>query len=143
LRLELVARNCDRSGAPDNSGDIREDAPIDADGPAWYAATLPHHQVSRALTARRIPHQYSEDAGGFVCNHVFYRACREIAQSGRETLCGFIHFPDAVDLESGWGRPGLPFATSLEALETCLEEIAEYTCRLVRSVETPARGPAA
>jgi pyroglutamyl-peptidase len=128
LRFELVARNRDSCGASDNAGDSRVEATIDHAGPAQYAATLPYHQVSRALAARKIPHEYSDDAGGFVCNHVFYRACREIAHSGRAVLCGFIHFPG--DVEPDTDR-GLPLATSLEALRVCLDEIAQYSGRAV------------
>lgn len=137
LRLELVARNCDSCGAPDNAGECRPDAIIDAAGPAWYDGTLPYHQLSRTLTARGIPHEYSDDAGGFVCNHVFYRACREIAHSGRAALCGFIHFP--ADAEPGRDGRGLPLATSLDALHACLADIAGHIGQPGGFIESAAR----
>jgi pyroglutamyl-peptidase len=137
VRLELVARNRDECGAPDNAGQSRDNARIDATGPALYPGTLPYHRLGRTLTARGIPHEYSDDAGGFVCNHVFYRARREIARSGRGALCGFIHFPAAA--EPGCGGRGLPLATSLDALHACLAEVAGHIGQLAGSVETAAR----
>ena len=137
LRLELVARNRDGCGEPDNASRSRDNARIDATGPSLYPGTLPYHQLSRTLKARGIPHTYSDDAGGFVCNHVFYRACREIAHSGRATLCGFIHFP--ADAEPGRGGQGLPLATSLDALHACLAEITQHIGQLAGSIESAPR----
>jgi pyroglutamyl-peptidase len=124
LCFERLARNCDCCDAPDNAGESRLDAIIDADGPPTYRATLPYAALSRALRARRIAHRYSDDAGGFVCNHVFYRASREIARSGRTALCGFIHFPSEARAERALAPDGLPLVTSVEALRVCLDTLA-------------------
>ena len=137
VQLELAARNRDGCEAPDNAGQSRDYASIDAMGPALYAGTLPYHRLGRTLTALGIPHEYSDDAGDFVCNHVFYRARREIERSGLAALCGFIHFP--ADAEPACGGRGLPLSTSLDALHACLGEIAGYIGQLAGSVETAAR----
>jgi pyrrolidone-carboxylate peptidase len=38
---------------------------------------------------------FSNDAGGFVCNHVYYRAAHLVASAGLPTRVGFVHLPVA------------------------------------------------
>ncbi len=112
LRLERVARNRAESPAPDNVGTIREGQPIKPGAPELYPATLPLDAISAALTERGIPHTFSDDAGGYVCNHTFYCARHEIEESGNDTLCGFIHVPPIQGPEQ--------FASLLEAAALCI-----------------------
>jgi pyroglutamyl-peptidase len=68
--------------------------------------------MSAALDARGIPHVLSENAGGYVCNHTFFRARHEIAESGQEIRCGFVHVPPIQGPQE--------FAMLLEAMEICI-----------------------
>jgi pyroglutamyl-peptidase len=97
LRLELFARNRSTSPAPDNAGLIRLNHPIVPGAPETLPATLPYAAISAAWTARAIPHRLSTDAGGFVCNHVFFHALHTLAQSPTPIPCGFIHLPLIAD----------------------------------------------
>ena len=36
---------------------------------------------------------FSRDAGGFVCNHVFFTAAHLVATLYSECRCGFVHLP--------------------------------------------------
>jgi len=119
VRLERVARNWDASSAPDNAGDVRNGQPILPDAPASYPATLPYDSISIALNAGRIPHTYSDDAGGYVCNHTFFCARHEIEESASAIPCGFIHVPPIKGPEE--------FAMLLEAMKICVGEPARLT----------------
>ena len=92
LRLETVARNHGTIGVADQSGTVRS-GPIEPGGPDTYPCTLPFAAVHDALKRRGIAAELSDDAGGYVCNHVFYSARHAIARLGLETACGFLHVP--------------------------------------------------
>jgi pyroglutamyl-peptidase len=112
VRLERVARNRDSSAVPDNAGDIRNGQPIAPGAPEQYPATLSYYPISAALRAREIPHVFSDDAGGYVCNHTFFCARHEIEVSGLAIPCGFVHVPQIQGPEE--------FVTLLEAMKICI-----------------------
>lgn len=116
LRLERVARNWAEAAVPDNAGNLRNGQAIVPGAPDAYPATLPYDAMSAALEARGIPHVLSENAGGYVCNHTFFCACHEIAESGEEIACGFVHVPPIKGPQE--------FAMLLEAVEICIEVAA-------------------
>lgn len=112
IRLERIARNRDEATAPDNAGEVRIGQTILPDAPELYRATLPYEQISAELSAHGIPHVFSEDAGGYVCNHTFFSACHEIGQAGSDIACGFVHVPPILTPEA--------FAVLLQAVEICI-----------------------
>ncbi|MEO6027404.1 MAG: GNAT family N-acetyltransferase [Candidatus Binatia bacterium] len=124
IRFELLARNLDACEAADNAAVCRTGSTIVADGPPEYNATLPYASLGSELSLRGIPYRYSDDAGGFVCNHVFYKASHHIKQEGLPIACGFIHWPSPLDSRAS-DRRGLPFDVSLDALRVCLDSLLE------------------
>jgi pyroglutamyl-peptidase len=121
INLERRAQNRSSATIPDISGLLLTDAAIVPDGPAAYSATLPLDSLHAALAARAIPVEYSDDAGAYVCNHVFYCASDEIARLGLPTRCGFIHIPALAGTSE---HPGLPLDIMIDAVEECLRVIA-------------------
>ena len=113
VRMERIAKNWDGTRSPDNAGDLRIGQVIVSGAPETYQATLPYDAMRSALEARDIPHVVSDDAGGYVCNHAFFRARHEIAESGCAIPCGFIHVPPI-------GGPQ-EFAKLLEAMRICID----------------------
>jgi pyroglutamyl-peptidase len=111
IRLERLARNRDEADAADEDGEARPKQAIVASGPDGYPSTLPLGDLARELSRRSLPWAWSDDAGGFVCNHVFYRARAWVEQAGLGIPCGFIHLPP---------REALPLERQLEAVTTCL-----------------------
>ena len=93
INLERFALNISDATHPDNHGALANGVVIVADGPTAYRATLPLTAIFEALDEREIPVVFSNHAGAYVCNHVFYSACHEIDQLELPTLCGFIHVP--------------------------------------------------
>jgi pyrrolidone-carboxylate peptidase len=71
ISVERFAHNLDSDEPVDEDG-ARSGALIDPDGPVAYASTLRVADMVAALRAEGIPASESRDAGGFLCNHVFY-----------------------------------------------------------------------
>lgn len=112
IRLERVARNRNEAEDPDEDGERRAGEPILAAGPERYPSTLPLGRFAEALSARSLPWVWSDDAGGFLCNHVFYRARAWVEAAGGAAPCGFVHLPPLG---------ALPLERQLEAVGACLE----------------------
>jgi pyroglutamyl-peptidase len=71
ISVERVALNLDDAASADNEGVVSAQ-PIRPDGPPAYWSTLPVEAIVEALRAEGIPAATSRDAGGYLCNHVFY-----------------------------------------------------------------------
>ena len=102
LFLERTARSQDHSSTPDNEGEVRLHQPIltltqrttqrttshppSTSPPVTpnYVSPLPLESFADSLTQSGIPTSVSDDAGGFICNHYYYRAC-EIMHSSVTT----------------------------------------------------------
>lgn len=93
LRLETTARNSSTAETPDQSGFVHV-GPIDGNGAETYASTLPLGRIYDALTAHGHDVTYSDDAGCYVCNYIFYKARRHIDRLNLATACGFLHIPE-------------------------------------------------
>ncbi len=100
LRLESTARNRDTANAPDAAGVVRHDRAVRIDGPATIPTRLPLARLRAALSADGFEVTDSDDAGGYLCNHVFY----EVLTRRPEGVAGFIHVPT---LAPPWDLPRL------------------------------------
>ncbi len=93
IRFEQVALNLDDCDAPDNDGNVRLRQRIVEGAPVGYWSSL---QLDRmADTSRNLSEDvlFSHDAGGYVCNHVFFTAAHLVATEFPGSRCGFVHFP--------------------------------------------------
>lgn len=97
LRYEQVALNFDHAAKPDNDGEVRQLRYIREAGPVGYWNTLPFEPL------RSVAHEFGEtlevsrDAGGFVCNHVFFSALDIIGAELPGARAGFVHVPPLDD----------------------------------------------
>ena len=117
IRLESVARNHDQ-GSPDNDGK-RNKGSIVPGAPDSLKSGLPLDELRKALTSAGFSVLNSDNAGGYICNNVFYQLMRHM-EKHPEMRGGFIHVP-AMELAGSSGRPGL-----LRALEVILETLVEH-----------------
>jgi len=104
IRLERQARNRDVSFQPDNAGVVHADAAIRKDGPETIPSRLPIDRLRAALEADGYEVVTSDDAGGYLCNHVFYRLLDALDPS---RTAGFVHVPP---LAPPWDAPRLEAA---------------------------------
>lgn len=93
ISVERFAHNLDEATTTDNDEAPGSGLPIDPDGPAAYPSTLPVDDIVAALRSEAIPAAPSRDAGGFLCNHVFYVLMQTLEQQPRVTRGGFVHVP--------------------------------------------------
>lgn len=101
IRLEEVARDRGAAEQPDVDGDTGPDGPT-GDGPATVPSSLPLASIADALVGAGLRVEPSDDAGRYVCNHVFHHVMTHPGLRGRPA--GFVHVPDPsttedVDLE--------------------------------------------
>lgn len=121
INLERFALNINDAKIPDNAGQQADGQAIVPDGVNAYRSTLPLAQMHTALTYREIPVTYSNHAGAYVCNHVFYCARDEIERLDLNIPCGFIHIPMMREINHPNTENGLPFQTMLDAILCCLD----------------------
>jgi pyroglutamyl-peptidase len=86
---------------------------------------LPLEHFQKVLQDRKIPYTISSDAGGYVCNHVFYLALHQIKCCGwdKKIKCGFMHVPLMSEQVRDVSIPSLRINVMLDAVESCLKVI--------------------
>ncbi|MBX3569439.1 MAG: hypothetical protein KF914_15365 [Rhizobiaceae bacterium] len=90
FRLERSGRNSFADAAPDNWGARPDDGPI-CGGPPLLPATLPLRAIHRALSGAGLPVEWSDDAGGYLCNMAMTLALAGACGGFRPRWSGFIH----------------------------------------------------
>jgi pyroglutamyl-peptidase len=116
VEVERFALNFD--DGCDEEGATRR-AEIAVDGPVAYRSSLPVDAIVEALRGEGIPAAASRDAGGFLCNHVFYVLMSTLA--GRVgTRAGFVHLPLLPEQALDRAAPTLPLANVVRAARVIL-----------------------
>jgi pyroglutamyl-peptidase len=119
ISVERFAHNLDEARTTDNDAASGSGASIDAYGPVAYPSTLPVDEIVAALHARGIPASLSRDAGGFLCNHVFYVLMGEL--EGRPgSRGGFIHVPLLPEQALDKDAASMPLDTLVHAAEVVI-----------------------
>lgn len=94
VRLETLAHNRDDSETADNRGVVRRGEVIRAGDAVQRPTGLNLGSIMEALSLAQVPVKMSDDAGGFLCNHVFY------LMTSSHPRAGFVHVP--VNMPSKW-----------------------------------------
>jgi len=92
FRLERVARNRLAGARPDNAGYLPGDGPI-CGGPDLIVSTLPLAALHGALTQAGLPVEWSDDAGGYLCNVAMTLSLAHACEGFAPRMSGFIHVP--------------------------------------------------
>jgi pyroglutamyl-peptidase len=116
LSVERFALNFDEG--TDEAGEERR-AEIATDSPVAFRSSLPVDAIIEALRADGIPAASSRDAGGFLCNHVFYVLMRAIARRPG-VRGGFVHVPLLPEQALERPEPTMPLETLVRAARTIL-----------------------
>jgi pyroglutamyl-peptidase len=114
ISVERFAHNLDSADPIDNDG-TTSGAEIDPEGPVAYRSTLPLAEIVADLRAAGIPAGESRDAGGFLCNHVFYVLMRALEQNRPGVRGGFVHVPLLPEQALDTSTASMPLATLVHA----------------------------
>ena len=90
ISIERFAHNLDEASTTDNDEAPGSGAEIEAGAPLAVPTSLPADEIVAALQAEGFPAEISRDAGGFLCNHVFYVLMRTLRP---RQIGGFVHVP--------------------------------------------------
>lgn len=94
LMIESQARNW-VGKSEDETGDTLGPGPIIPGAPDFYQASLPMHLFKDKCDEYNLMATISHNAGDYVCNYLFYRACYALGKQGIPV--GFIHLPLRLD----------------------------------------------
>ncbi len=98
FRLERLARNSHDGARPDQSGALPLATRVCA-GPDRLASTLPLDTIAERLRGARLPVEWSDDAGGYLCNTVFTLSAAHACDGLRPVMAGFVHVPPLKEAE--------------------------------------------
>jgi pyroglutamyl-peptidase len=126
ISVERFAHNLDSAEPVDNDG-VSYGAEIDPDGPVAYRSTLPVAEIVAALRAEGIPASESRDAGGFLCNRVFYVLMRALAEERPQARGGFVHVPLLPEQALSQSVPSMPVELLARAARVVLRTASTAT----------------
>lgn len=92
FRLERLARNSHAGARPDNAGRLPPTLRI-CEGPDTLPSTLPLQAIAEGLATAELPIEWSDDAGGYLCNTVFVLSRFHTCEGFSPAMSGFIHVP--------------------------------------------------
>jgi len=95
--VERFAHNLDDATAPDNDGDLRRALRISRAAPEWLEASAPAGAIARTMKDAGVPARISRNAGGFVCNHLYFGALHYLSEKRLAIPAIFIHLPVTPD----------------------------------------------
>ncbi|MBL8580402.1 MAG: hypothetical protein JNK47_24670 [Mesorhizobium sp.] len=92
FRLERSARNSHANAREDQTGCLPVDAQVCA-GPETFASTLPLDLIALRLEGAGHRVEWSDDAGGYLCNTVFTLSVAHACEGFVPAMAGFVHVP--------------------------------------------------
>ncbi len=98
FRLERIARNSLANAKPDNAGCLPQNCAI-CPGPETFPSTLPLDAIAGTLEAAKLPVEWSDDAGGYLCNMVFTLSAARACDGFEPVMTGFVHVPALAGTE--------------------------------------------
>lgn len=117
FRLERIAANTCRS-APDAANALPSARLLIANVCESYRATVDTARIIAAVAAKGYPIEYSDDAGGYLCNAVLFHSLSEAQSRGDRCRVGFVHIP--ADLSGSELTRGSALAGALEIVKQAL-----------------------
>ena len=88
ISVERFARNLDDAKTPDNRGVMRRAVKIAGAGPEQLEATAPASEIAGAIREAGFAARVSTNAGGFVCNHLYFGALQHLSGLGTSDARG-------------------------------------------------------
>ncbi|WP_374029741.1 pyroglutamyl-peptidase I [Bdellovibrio bacteriovorus] len=128
ISLERVALNWIETEKPDEDGITPKQGKIDSQETAATAlfSSLPLTEWKEHLTQRNLPVEISLSAGGYVCNHVYYKTLQAIYKKHVSMQACFIHVPYLP--EQAVNKPGMP-TMELTVMQETLSQILQLSSK--------------
>jgi pyroglutamyl-peptidase len=101
VRLERVAKNTSKNSVVDVDGQVHKGSVVEG-GPEALHSTLPIEQLLSMFTSQNIHAESSSDAGGYVCNFLFY-LLQSLAVEFKIAKSGLVHLPDPDQYRQAFG----------------------------------------
>lgn len=120
FRIETQGLNACRL-APDAAGQPPFGSVLRANGPISHACTAPLMAIIDRLGACGLPVSLSDDAGGYLCNAVFYHTLEAAAARGGGMSVAFIHIP--ADLSTGPLTFEMALSGAIEIIRASLQSV--------------------
>ena len=92
VRIERRARNSGVNILADVDDHVWQGRTIRPGGPAFMMGRAPFAKLLTAALGACVPARYSDDAGSYICNFLYWRAL-EATRRGRAPLVVFVHVP--------------------------------------------------
>jgi pyroglutamyl-peptidase len=127
--LERFARNTCLMERPDSSGSSLATPLIDPLGADTRSSTLPLAAIAHRLEAAELPWAWSDDAGGYICNLVFYRTLA--AKVATAVPSGFVHVPYTTAQHAALGLSADVFSLDESDLITGARIVIEAVAELL------------
>ncbi len=125
VSVESVARKRSNAAAPDNRGVVCGSAA--PDGPAEIEASAAARAVARAIRDAGLAARVSTDAGGYVCNHLYYGALNFLRVRAPATPAVFVHLPATPEHSPrGANRRRLATADAAAALKAAIRAMTGH-----------------
>lgn len=121
IKLERRAHNLINCNIPYNCGSLITDTVIEIKGSDNYSSSLPLDDIYKKLSENNISVEFSDNAGSFGCNQVFYH-CRHDFPS---IPSGFIHVPLLPEQKSD-SMQYMDQETITKGFEVILQHIAHW-----------------
>jgi len=124
--VERFAHNLDNAATPDNDGELRRALRISRAAPDWLEATTRVRRIAEAIKEAGIPARMSLNAGGFVCNHLYFGALQYLRDRKSSIPAVFLHLP-ATPEQTPPGASGrrLTAAKAADALKTAVAAMVD------------------
>jgi pyroglutamyl-peptidase len=124
--VERFAHNLDDATAPDNDGARRRALRISRAAPQWLETRVSVRTIARAIKEAGIPSRVSRDAGGFVCNHLYFGALQYLTEERSAIPAVFVHLPVTPEQASpGASAKGLTSVGAADALRAAVAAILD------------------
>jgi pyroglutamyl-peptidase len=120
--VETVATRAGGSD-PDEAGLASNQPGEGLAGPVRYRSTLPVTKIVESLARAGIPAILSQDAGTYVCNHLFYGLMHLLVTERPATTGGFVHLPLLPEHAMTVGAGVMSLSKLVEAVGLIIEDV--------------------
>jgi pyroglutamyl-peptidase len=124
IRPERLAINLNDRTRPDAQGRLVDSDHVVRDGPPAYWTAFEYPALRSELGTAGLPTMESHDAGGFLCNAIFYTLMHERELRNASFPAGFIHVPHTLD------QGGLPLEQLRLAARVCIDHAVALANRM-------------